>query len=198
MVGELRATSGFDPAQIAVLVFDVGGTVFDWHGSIRDAVERTAHAQGVSLDAARFTNVWRRAALAMVGRVRAGELPWMTVDEVHDRTLNDLLPGTPLRDLPADAREALVRVWHRMRAWPDAPPAIERLRSRYTVVVLSILNFSLLIDCSKAAGIAWDGLILCEFIGRYKDDPLAYQTALRWICGAPSRMGAAGARTITP
>jgi len=23
-------------------------------------------------------------------------------------------------------------------------------------------------------------LISCEFIGRYKDDPLAYQTALRW------------------
>lgn len=185
---QTRPPAGVDLGTIRALTFDVGGTVFDWHGTIRDAVQPVAQARGVSLDAARFANAWRGAMLAMVGQVRAGDLPWMTADELHRRALDDLLPASPLAGLSAGDRDDLTHAWHRLRAWPDAAPALERLRRRYTVVVLSILNFSLLVDSSKHAGITWDGIISCEFIGRYKDDPLTYQTAVRWLGLQPGQV----------
>lgn len=168
-------------STIKALTFDVGGTVFDWHSTIRDAVQRVAGANNVSLDAAQFANAWRRAMLDQVGRVRTGAAPWQNVDQIHRGALDNLLVDSPLAGLTAEERDELTFAWHRLRAWPDAAPALERLRRRCTVVVLSILNFSLLVDSSKHAGVVWDGIISCEFIGRYKDDPVTYQTAVDWL-----------------
>ena len=178
----------FDIATIKALTFDVGGTVCDWHATVRDAVRDVAKARGVPVDAARFANDWRQRMLQLVGQVRAGELPWLNADQLHRRALDELLDGSPLAELVEDEREALVHVWHRLRVWPDAAAAVEQLRRRYTVVVLSILSFSLLVDSSKHAGIAWDGIISCEFIGRYKDDPVAYETGVRWLGLRPEQV----------
>ena len=182
------AATPFDAAAITALTFDVGGTVFDWHATIRTAVQDVAQANAVALDAARFTNDWRRRMLELVGQVRAGELPWLNADQLHRRALDELLVGSPLRGLAEGERDALVHAWHRLRAWPDAAPALERLRRRYTVVVLSILNFSLLVDSTKSAGIQWDGILSCEFIRRYKDDPVTYQTAVDWLGRRPAQV----------
>ena len=178
----------FDLATIKALTFDVGGTVFDWHATIRDAVQHVAQAKGAPVDAARFTNDWRRRMLQLVGQVRAGALPWLNADQLHRRALDELLDGSPLAGLVKGERDELVHVWHLLRVWPDAAAAVERLRRRYTVVVLSILSFSLLVDSSKHAGISWDGIISCEFIGRYKDDPAAYETGVRWLGRRPEQV----------
>lgn len=178
----------FDPGAIRALTFDVGGTVFDWHHTIRGALQQAAAAHGVQLDAAAFANGWRRAMLQQVGEVRSGALPWQNADALHRRALDSLLADTPLAVLSPAERDELTCAWHRLRAWPDAAPALARLRRRYTVVVLSILNFSLLVDSSKHAGIDWDGVVSCEFIGRYKDDPAAYETAVRWLGLRPEQV----------
>ncbi len=182
------AAPPFDVAAIRALTFDVGGTVFDWHATIRAAVQEVAQAKGASIDAAQFANDWRRRMLQLVGQVRAGELPWLTADQLHRRALDELLDDSPLVGLSEDTRDALVRAWHRLRVWPDAAAALERLRRHYTVVVLSILNFSLLVDSSKAAGVQWDGIISCEFMRRYKDDPVTYETAVAWLGLRPEQV----------
>ena len=182
------AAPPFDVGAIRALAFDVGGTVFDWHATVRDALQDLARTDGAAVDAARFANDWRRRMLQLVGQVRAGALPWLNADQLHRRALDELLEGSPLAGLGEDERDALVHAWHRLRIWPDAAAAVERLRRRYTVVVLSILSFSLLVDSSKQAGIAWDGIISCEFIGRYKDDPVAYETAVRWLGLHPAQV----------
>ncbi len=175
-------------AAIKSLTFDVGGTVFDWHGTIRDAVQESARAKSLTVDAAGFANAWRRRMLSMVGEVRSGALPWLNADAMHRRALDIVLESSPLAALSPAERDSLTTAWHRLRAWPDAAAAIERLRSRYTVVVLSILNFSLLVDSSKFAGIQWDGIISCEFGGRYKDDPVAYTSAVTWLGLEPAQV----------
>ncbi len=48
-----------DLHTIKALTFDVGGTIFDWHHTIRDEVERLAQKRGVEMDCASFTNNWR-------------------------------------------------------------------------------------------------------------------------------------------
>ena len=174
-----------DLNTIKALTFDVGGTIFDWHHTIREEVERLAQARGVEMDCASFTNNWRWRMFELLGQVRSGDLPWMNADELHRRALDDMVEKYPVFNLTMEERDTLNLVWHRLRVWPDAPQALEQLRSRYTVVVLTILSWALVVDSSKIAGITWDGILSCEFLGHYKPDPDAYQAGVKLLGIAP-------------
>ncbi len=69
-----------DLDRVRALTFDVGGTVFDWHHTIRDEVAELANAQGVDLDAAQFANDWRRRMFELLFQMRAGEIERTNAD----------------------------------------------------------------------------------------------------------------------
>ena len=163
-----------DLSKIKALTFDVGGTVFDWRGTIEEELRQLASEQSADLDISQFATDWRRGMFQMLGRVRAGELPWMNADQLHRSVLDDVLSKHTAIELSSSGRDDLNNVWHRLNAWPDAPAVIEKLRSRYTVVVLTVLSWSIAVDCSKHNGISWDGILSCEFLEHYKPDAEAY------------------------
>ena len=60
-----------DLSQIKALTFDVGGTVFDWRGTIEAEVSELARQQSAdSLDVTQFATDWRRGMFAMLARVQ--------------------------------------------------------------------------------------------------------------------------------
>lgn len=175
------------PDNVRALVFDIGGTIFDWHHTIAREVDRLAGERGVTVDAPAFANTWRRGMFEVLTAVRSGELPWMNADEMHRRVLDDVAPQFPQLGLSDADLDALNRVWHRLDAWPDAPAAIAALRERYTVIVLTVLSWSIAVDSSKHAGISWDGILSCEFLDAYKPEPEAYQAGVRLLGLEPSQ-----------
>jgi 2-haloacid dehalogenase len=98
-------------------------------------------------------------------------------------------------ELSSAERDELNEVWHILRAWPDAADAIRRLRGRYKVVVLTVLSWSIAIDCSRHNGIEWDGILSCEFLGHYKTDPPAYRSAVKLLRLEPSQAMMVAAHT---
>ncbi|MEE8338351.1 MAG: haloacid dehalogenase type II [Dehalococcoidia bacterium] len=177
-----------DLDRIKALAFDVGGTVFDWHSTIRDEISRLAADRGVEVDAPQFTNQWRFGMFQHLGRVRSGELPWMNADALHRLALDDVAKDHPALELSAADRDELNTVWHRLNIWPDFPQALEALRSRYTVVVLTVLSWSIVVDSSKRHGLSWDGILSCEFLGHYKPDREAYLAGARTLGVAPEQV----------
>ena len=97
--------------------------------------------------------------------------------------------------LSESERDNLNDVWHRLSSWPDAADAIQKLRGRYTTVVLTVLSWSIVVDCSKHNAIDWDGILSCEFLGHYKTDAEAYLTALRLLRAEPSQAMMVAAHT---
>ena len=174
-----------DLDTIKALVFDVGGTIFDWHQTIRDDVQRLAQSRPVDVNSAQFANDWRGRMFTLLEEVRHGQLPWMNADALHRRALDDIAVQYPALALTTTEGDTLNQVWHRLRVWPDAPSAVQQLRRRYTVVVLTILSWAIVVDSSKAAGLTWDGILSCEFLGHYKPAPEAYQAAARLLGIAP-------------
>ncbi|MDP6039474.1 MAG: haloacid dehalogenase type II [Candidatus Latescibacteria bacterium] len=170
-----------DLSTIKALTFDVGGTVFDWHRTIRDEIQRIVSERNVEIDTAQFANDWRSHMFAILAEVRSGQLPWMNADEMHRRALDEIMIQHSTLELTSLERDDLNRVWHRLRVWPDAPEAIEQLRTRYTVIVLTVLSWAIVVDSSKAVGISWDGILSCEFLGHYKFDVSAYQVGVRLL-----------------
>ena len=170
-----------DLSNIKALTWDVGGTVFDWRGAIQKEVGRLAAEQDADVDVTQFATDWRRWMFQRLALVRSGELPWMNADQIHRQVLDDVLEKHSALTLSESERDELNEVWHRLSSWPDAADAIKRIRERYTIVVLTVLSWSIVVDCSKYNGIDWDGILSCEFLGHYKTDPEAYLTALRLL-----------------
>ena len=170
---------------VKALTFDVGGTVFDWRGAVEREVRRLAAERGAEVDVSQFATDWRVGMFAELAKVRSRELPWMNADALHRRVLDDVLKTHSALSLTPAERDELTNVWHRLKAWDDAPAAIERLRERYAVTVLTVLSWSIAVDCSKFNGISWDGILSCEFLGEYKPDAGAYRAAVRLLRLAP-------------
>ena len=100
----------------SILVFDIFGTVVDWHGSI----VREVAALYPQVDADAFALAWRAGYQPAMQRVRGGETGWTRLDELHRGILDEILPRFGLQHLDDAERAHLNRVWHRLAPWPDS------------------------------------------------------------------------------
>jgi 2-haloacid dehalogenase len=164
--------------DIRALTFDTGGTILDWHSSIRSALEAAGKRRGVEADWVAVTNEYRKRSLqTMVNTVGTR----FNIDDVHRSVLEAILRERKLDALNAEDRDAIWQTWHALKCWPDFPAALERLRSKYLVISYTILSTALAIDVSRLNGIRWDAILSCEMWGVYKTRPEAYQTAAKLL-----------------
>lgn len=167
------------------IAFDTGGTVLDWHSSMLDEVKKVQAWQALAFDRHEFVNTWRRNTMkGIVGQVG----PSFHMDDVHWSALEETIAAFRLALPSAKALDQLWRGWHRLRAWPDLPAALEKLRRHRPVVSFTMLPTALVMDVSRSNGISWDAIISCQMIGVYKPNPQAYQTAALWLGMAPEHI----------
>ncbi len=185
---DANAPATSDRSAIKALAFDVGGTVFDWHSTVRDEIDALAHTKGLDLHGAEFANQWRRGMFDVLGRVIRGQSEWMNVDAMHRIVLDRLLDQYSIQSLSEREKLDLNQAWHRIEPWPDVKSGLQRLRTRYIVSGFSVLSFRLLVDVSKRAGLHWDALISCEFLKYYKPDPRAYHGAVALLGLKPAEV----------
>lgn len=171
--------------DIRALTFDTGGTILDWHGGIRRALQAAGKRRGVEADWVAVTNEYRKRSLqTMINTVGAR----YNIDDVHRSVLDAVLREHKLDALSAEDRDAIWRAWHALKCWPDFPAALERLRKKYLVISYTILSTALAIDVSRLNGIGWDAILSCEMWGVYKTRPEAYQTAAKLLQIPPQNL----------
>lgn len=168
-------------AGVRALVFDVFGTVVDWRSSVAAEVQAVATAKGVRVDGAAFADAWRAQYSPSMNRVRKGELPWTTLDDLHRMSLDQLLPQFGLAALGEPERVSLSRAWHRLRPWPDAVEGLTRLKRQFIIAPLSNGNISLMTNMAKHARLPWDCILGAELAKHYKPDPEVYQSAADFL-----------------
>jgi len=173
-----------DNSGVQVLLFDIFGTVVDWHGSIVREMARL-HPQ---VDGDAFARAWRGGYKPAMARVMSGELGWTLIDDLHRMILDGLLPQFGLAHPGEDERRHLNRVWHRLDPWPDSVEGLTRLKRRFTICSLSNGNLGLLANMAKRAGLPWDCVLSAEIFQAYKPDPRAYLGAVRVFDLQPSQV----------
>lgn len=178
--GEAQMALG-DLTQVKALAFDVFGTVVDYRGTIIAEGEALNQASGLTVDWAAFADAWRAQYRPNMDRVARGELPWMNLDALHRRALDELLAQFGVTTLDEEEKRRLNRVWHRLRPWPDAVAGLTRLRAKYILTTLSNGNVALLVDMARHAGLPWDVIFSAELTQTYKPDPRAYQMTYRLL-----------------
>jgi 2-haloacid dehalogenase len=94
---------------------------------------------GLSADWPEITNEYRRRSLKMM--VSAVN-PSFNIEDVHRRVLDAVIEEFELTALTAEDRESIWHKWHALDRWPDFPPALARLKTKYVVVSFTILSTS--------------------------------------------------------
>jgi len=159
--------------NVQALLFDVGGTIFDWKNTVRERLQELAGAEAETIDSEAFANDWRSEMFTIHRLVRQGDLPWMDSDEMHFRALESLAATHPfLKSI--DHLTLVESTWHKLKPFAGASEAVDRLRTKFTVIVLTILSWKSIVKSSKRAGINWDGILSCELLGYYKPSLQAY------------------------
>ncbi len=175
-------------AQVQALLFDVFGTVVDWRSGVIREVTAVARARGAAVNAGRFADQWRAGYRPAMDQVARGELAWTRLDDLHRRTLDQLLTESALAGLDEAGRDRLNRCWHRLDPWPDAGSGLDRLRQRHIVATLSNGNVALLVNMARRAGLRWDMIFSAELFRCYKPDPRTYLGAAELLGLAPAEV----------
>jgi 2-haloacid dehalogenase len=162
------------------LVFDVFGTLVDWHSPIKRLAERIGAERAVPIDGGRLARSWRSRYRPAMDTVRSGARPWCNFDELHRETLADVLAEMDL-ELAAPDRDRLVAAWHRLEPWPDTVPGLAALGTRFITGTMSNGHVRMLVDLARHGGMRFDVIFSAELAGTYKPDPSVYLIAARLL-----------------
>ncbi|WP_295636325.1 haloacid dehalogenase type II [uncultured Methylibium sp.] len=174
--------------EIRALVFDVFGTVVDWHGGILRDGRRLSAARGLDVDWHAFALAWREGYAPALERVRRGSIAWANLDRLHRTILDELLPRFGLEGLPETDLKHLNRVWHRLDPWPDTRPGLRRLKAGRVISTLSNGHVALLVDMARHGDLPWDCILSAELFGTYKPELLVYRRAAALLGLAPEQV----------
>jgi hypothetical protein len=103
-------------------------------------------------------------------RVRKGEQPWTTLDNLHRASLDKLVKDFGITGLTEADLAHINRGWHRLNGWPDSVPGLTRLKRRFIIGPLSNGNVGLLTKMAKHAGLPWDMVFGSDLFGHFKPD----------------------------
>lgn len=165
-------------SHIKALTFDVFGTVVDWRSSIIKELNQLGESKGINADWEKFADRWRGGYAPSMDKVRKGELPWKSIDQLHRMVLDQLLSEFQIADLSESELVRLNKAWHRLTPWPDSVEGLTRLKQKYIIATLSNGNISLLTNMAKHSGLPWDVILSSELARHYKNDKEVYITAL--------------------
>src|SRR3954469_4307728 len=163
--------------RVEALFFDVFGTLVDWRSGVAREAEAILRPLGHDLDGPAFADAWRSEYQPAMEEVRAGRIPFCKLDALHRRNLGRILPRFRITGLGEADLRALTLAWHRLDAWADVPPGLERLRRKVLVAPCSNGNISLMVDLARRNGLRWDAILGAEIAGDYKPKPRVYLAA---------------------
>ena len=138
--------------QPVAIVFDTFGTVVDWRGSLIADLTAFGRERGIIADWTALVDAWRAAYHPSMDRVRKGQHPWTTLDNLHRASLDKLVAEFGIKGLTeADLKHINLRLAS-AEPWPDSVPGLTRLKRRFIIGPLSNGNVALLTKMAKNGG----------------------------------------------
>ena len=162
--------------EVAVLTFDLYGTVVDMQEGLVRAVTPYLAAKGWTGRPQALVTWWRRTHFensmidALIGR---GHTPYR---EIGRRALDHVLARA---QIPHEREEVarLVAEIERLAPFPDAPDALARLQHRYRLAILSNGDPDMLENARPHIGFHFEALLSAGQAGHFKPHRATYRMA---------------------
>ena len=161
-------------AGVKALVYDVFGTCVDWRTGVARDAERILKPLGYKIDWLAFADAWRALYQPSMEEVRSGRQPFVTLDILHRRMLDQIRPKFGLEKLANQVADDLNLAWHRLDTWPDTVPGFVRLKRKFILAPCSNGNIALMVDIARRNNIPWDAILGSEIARDFKPKPAVY------------------------
>ncbi len=163
------------PDDVAVLTFDLYGTIVDMQRGLVETITPFLKAKGYTGSANSIVTWWRRTHYqdSMIDALIDGtHTPYR---EIGRRAVSYTLTraGVPFTD--KDAR-TLVAAIERLPPFPDVSPALDRLRRHYRLAVLSNGDTDMLHNATRHHGVGFDAVVSVDQAGAFKPHRVTYET----------------------
>jgi 2-haloacid dehalogenase len=162
---------------IKALIYDVFGTCVDWRNGVARDAQRILEPLGYKLDWLGFADAWRALSQPTMEEVRSGRQPFVKLDILHRRMLDQITPRFGLQTIDNKVADELTLAWHRLDAWPDVVPGLVRLKRKFSLAPCSNGNIALMVDIARRNNIAWDAILGADIARDFKPKPAVYLTA---------------------
>ncbi len=169
-----QSKPGATAAGIKALVYDVFGTCVDWRTGVARDAERILKPLGYKIDWLAFADAWRALYQPSMEEVRSGRQPFVTLDILHRRMLDQIRPKFGLEKLANQVADDLNLAWHRLDTWPDTVPGFVRLKRKFILAPCSNGNIALMVDIARRNSIPWDAILGSEIARDFKPKPAVY------------------------
>lgn len=163
--------------NVKACVFDTFGTVVDWRSSVIAEATRWGDAKSLNINWVEFTDRWRMGYTPAMDKVRTGELPWTSLDDLQRMILESLLKDYRIEGLSEEQKIDWAHVWRRLKPWPDSVEGLTRLKNNYIISPMSNGNVALMVHLAKFAGLPWDVILGSDLVRHYKPDREMYMSA---------------------
>ena len=161
------------------LFFDIFGTLVDWRSSIMEGLKELEFFKKKNSEQLEELVInWRKEYQPIINKVNNNTLPWQTLDELHNRTLEKVLKKMGFDKMKETDKKYLVLLWHQIRPWKDSCAAINKLNKNYITASLSNGNILLQKNLLKYANLNFDFIFSAEHFKKYKPNKLVYMGAI--------------------
>ena len=163
-------------STIKVCMFDQYGTVVDMQAGLVEATTPFLRAKNWPGSPNAFVTWWRRTHFenSMIDSLLGREhTPYRLIGE---RAVAHVMDRSGIRYTPDEVR-ALVSHIERLHPFPEVPAALDRLRTRYKLVVLSNGDPDMLEAAKRHHGIAFDHVISVAVANAFKPHHATYAKA---------------------
>jgi 2-haloacid dehalogenase len=166
--------------ETRALVFDLYGTVVDMQSGLTEAVKPFLAKKGWSGNPSSFVTWWRRTHFedsmidALLDR---GHTPYR---QVGHRAVSQVMDRCKIEHTQQDV-QWLVSQIETLKPFPDVVAALERLHTRYKLVILSNGDRDMLEAARPHIGFAFDRIISVQEAGYFKPHFNTYATAEKII-----------------
>jgi 2-haloacid dehalogenase len=163
-------------ASIKVCMFDQYGTVVDMQTGLVEMATPFLRTKGWEGNANSFVTWWRRTHFensmidALLGREHT---PYR---EIGERSVAHVMDRAGI-SYTMDEVRSLVEAIVRLRAFPEVPAALDRLRARYRLVVLSNGDPDMLENAKQHHGVSFEQAISVAVANAFKPHVATYTNA---------------------
>ena len=159
---------------VKALVYDVFGTCVDWRTGVARDAERILKPLGYTIEWLAFADAWRALYQPTMEEVRSGRQPYVALDILHRRMLDQIRPRFGLQKIDSKVADDLNLAWHRLDTWPDVGPGLARLKRRFILAPCSNGNIALMVDLARRNGIPWDAILGADIARDFKPKAAVY------------------------
>ncbi len=166
---------------IKALLFDAFGTTVDWLSSMTAHGQQLGADTGIEADWEGLAREWRAHYKPAIEPVREGKRPWTGFDQLHREELDKIVEQFGAGKLSSADRDRFTLGWHQLKAWPEVPAALHRLKKHFIIAPLSNGTMRQLVDIARYARLPWDVVFGADLFRTYKPAPEMYTGTVGYL-----------------